>query len=62
MNSATYPRVADKGKFFTEEFQVINAELMTESEYHHFATPDKIMDLGKLTNGCCNLGKKLKKI
>lgn len=52
MNSGTYPKIADKGKFFTEEFQLINTELMKELEYHHFATSDEIMDLGKITNGC----------
>lgn len=62
LNSAKYPRIADKGKFFTEEFQVINAEVMMELEYHHFVTPNKITDLGKITNGCYNLGKRLKKI
>lgn len=51
MNSATYAMIADKEQFFTE-FQLINAEVMTELEYHHFATPDKTMDLCKLTNGC----------
>ena len=44
MNSATYPTIADKGKLFTEEFQVVNADVMRKLEYHHFATPGKIMD------------------
>lgn len=41
MNSATYPTIADKGKLFTEEFQLINAEIMMKLEYHHFAIPEK---------------------
>lgn len=27
--------IADKGQFFTEEFLLINAEVMTELEYYH---------------------------
>lgn len=44
MNSATYPTTADKGKFFKEEFQLINTEVMMKLGYHRFATPDEIMD------------------
>lgn len=51
MNSATFATIADKGQFFAA-FQLINEGVMTELAYDHFATPDKIMYLSKITNGC----------
>lgn len=33
--------------FFIEEFQLINAERLMQSEYHHFATSSDIMGLDK---------------
>lgn len=53
MYSARYPTITGKGKFFfTEEFQLINAEVMMELKYHHFTTLDELMIQAMITNGC----------
>ena len=38
-------QIIDVRKFFTEKFQLIDAEGMTE--YHSFAAPTEIVDLGQ---------------
>lgn len=39
--------VDERKPYFTEDCQLLNIEEMTDSEYHHFATHNEIIDLSK---------------
>lgn len=61
-NSSIYPffpiwtapqsnQVIDEG-FLIEELLLINADEKRDIEYHHCATPNEMLDLAVITNGC----------
>ena len=52
--SNLYYTVANDGEFlyFIEVFQLIKKEEMMKLEYHHLATPDKLMYLRIICNIC----------